>query len=345
MMTFNSCRFTLYILVMTLVCILVSSTFAFADSSGTMNLEDIPTDLEILQSLKADTLNEVMDFEVTLPAVNAKKVLHAWKVEQLHAYKLWLQELGATNADRINFGAGVLYAYKHAEMFGANGNYEAFQDYVTQREIIEYVLYGESENVYCDENGTPLIWEVNMSAKMKKAFNDSIVILQQGGITNICELICECGVCVFFTAETQLGEGYTACLLDESGVISPNMSEKNTKKYQKHLSSILARDILVESIGVAYRQVAQTFDFSTFMQKGEITGNTEVVKDLIASDLNRLLYSWTGTLTFKGMADDMSAQAETYADRYGLSLDSAWILRQIQLMYGILDSLALYQEQ
>jgi len=298
---------------------------------------------EITPSYKASILEMIMDYEsanpTPIPIEDVRNIHDSWIEQALTPYKQWFIELGATDENRINFGAGVFYAYRHSVLFGDIGSQLLFQDFISSREIIEYVLGGESNNVYVDENGKPLILMVNMTDDMKKAFSDSIELLKQRGFTNVSDFIRDCGVYVFFTAETQPDEGFSSCLLDEYGVISPNMSEKNTKRHMKRIPQVFAEDILVESLGVAYIQMVDSLGLNTIMNRPDIIGNIEIIKDDIAADLSQILYLKSKDKNFKVFSNDILEQSKVYEKRYNLSIDSAWTKRQIDLIYGVFDSI------
>lgn len=295
----------------------------------------------ITDEYKEEVVAEIMDFRgsepTPIPTEKVKNILEAWKEETFGPYRQELKELGAEDKDRINFGAKMLYAWDNSKgLAGWDDGKEKFQNHLSREEIIEFVLTGENEDVFCDENGKPMVWQIIADKKaeprVRRAFKASLDWYTDNGAPDALESMCNNGFCIFFAAVNNPERGPGSFLLTEHGIISPNMDSGNIKILKdKGLRDVLTRGLMVESYGVAYYQIVKSLGLSGF----DPLGNCEVIKSLMAAYVAESMSNFDKEYVV--YAEEFSGEAKTFANSFGLSLDYPWIPRQLELMADLID--------
>ncbi len=297
------------------------------------------TQIVVTQEYKNYVIDEILDYQkpepTPIPTEQVQDILEAWKEETFGPYRQELKDLGAEDKDRINFGARMLYAWDNSKgLAGWDDGKDKFQNHLSREEIVNYVLTGESEDVFYDEDGKPMVWQVNMTGRMKKAFRAAIDWYEDNGAPDALESVCNNGFCVLFTAMTDPERGPNSVCLTEHGIISPNKNEENIKDIpDENLRNQFIGHLFVESYGIAYYQLVNALGLSSTGY--DSLGNCEVVKSLMAlyvadsmSDLDDMYTDYTKRYT---------VSAEDFARNFGLSTESPWTMRQLQLILDLID--------
>lgn len=309
--------------------------------AGEIDWEDFKlAPVVVTQEYKNQVIDEILDYQkpepTPIPTEQVQDILEAWKEETFGPYRQELKDLGAEDKDRINFGAKMLYAWDNSKgMKGWNDGKEKFQNHLSREEIIDFVLTGENEDVFCDENGKPMVWQVIADKKaeprVEQAFKASLEWYADNGAPDALESMCNNGFCIFFAAvsDPERGPGF---LLTEHGIISPNMDSENIKILKdKGLRNILNMGLMVESYGIAYLQIVKALGLSGF----SLVGNAEVVKSLMAAYVAESMTSVYKEYVI--YSEEFFGKAENFANNFSLSLDDPWITRQLELMADLVD--------
>lgn len=300
--------------------------------------EVTPDPTMVTDEYRQQTVAEIMNFEgpepTPIPTEKVKNIFEVWKEQTFGPYEQELRELGCENEDRIVFGAKMLYAWDNSRDMKNTDRYDKFQNYLSREEIISFCLGDENEDVFYDEDGKPVVWQVNMTDRMKKAFKAAIDWYEDNGAPDALESVCNNGFCVLFTTVTDPERGAGSVLLTEWGVISPNKNEENTKDIpDKNLRNHFIRDLFVESYGIAYYQLVKALGLNSTGY--DVLGNVEVVKSLMTTYVAESMSGFDKRYVM--YAEDFAGVAETFAGNFGLSTESPWTMRQLQLILDLID--------
>ena len=165
------------------------------------------------------------DFKAPVPVEDMRIIVEDWKQKTFGPYKEELKTQGVEDEAMLDFGAKVLWAW---EFNAGGGTY--IRNFVTREQILEYTKTKQGLNVYCNKDGDPRILLLNTNKRIDKVFDMAIKWYEENGATDALESIYNNGVCVWVAYKSEPTRGYDTVILDEYGVLNPNISEENTRK-------------------------------------------------------------------------------------------------------------------
>lgn len=292
---------------------------------------------EITDDYQKETVRQIMDFKglepVPIPTERVRLIFENWEEATFGPFRQELKGLGAEDEKRIKFGAKCLYAYENSgklEAYGAND--DKFQNHLSRKEIIDYVLTGKNDDVFIDKDGS-MVWLVTAdkkaAKKIKQGFKDAVELFAKNGIIDVIESCTNNGFCILFCSLTQPEWGTGQTYLDESGVIWQNLDSKNVNTIK--LGNLETRNLLVEPYGIRYLQYIRSLTYR--YELGDFYGNCEVVKDTIASVVALSLNDKNGLYRIFG--ESFKVSSDNFAKNFSIS--EAAGKRQIELMADFID--------
>ena len=297
------------------VVILMGGNEAFISSAKAESVLDIVT-----EEYKQETLDMILNLNIPLSEETiqrAKNVIEADKIERYGPYEEKLKVMGVINEVRIWFSSREWYA---------RDNSAVVRKYLTEEDIFDYALTGVADNVFCDDNGDPLFRKLNMNEKASKDCDNGIELIQEAGVTNVYESIRDSGMVVCCINEIS---GSTACAVDVSGVICPNMGSKELGLPDINLSYLFTKIFLVEPTFVSCLQTMGALNVDSVMSGVDFGNSCGLMKDNIGYDLVTLLDG----KPFSVLVGTYSADAEIYAGYLGRSISDQQVKRQEDVLY------------
>ena len=302
--------------------------------------EVTPDPTMITNEYRQQTVAEIMNFEgpepTPMPTEKVKNIFEDWKEQTFGPYAQELKNLGAENESRIKFGSRMLYAYDNSEgLAGWDDGKDKFQDHIIRQDIIDYVLTGESDDVFFDESGNQ-IWIITSDKKadkrIKKAFRAAIDWFSNNGAPDALESICNNGFCILFSTVAQENATSASALLTEHGIIAPNMDSQNISDVNdKSLMNTFIRNLPVESYGIAYLQITTALEMTNL----DRLANVEVIKPIISGAVDSSLSDHNDLYGI--FARGSFGTAEDKSRTYRLPMDSPGVVRQLQLLLDFID--------
>ena len=287
-----------------------------------------------------------MDFEGVksedLPYETIRKLMVENEDRKYGDYRQQLREAGCEDEDRIEICAKWMYAVDNnsakygggAKTSRADGKYGFLENYVSNEQIINYALTGEGLNVYCDKEGKPKFLLVHTDKRNEKAFRAAIEWYEKHGAENVVEVLSDNGFCVWFPYVFSEDTGFGAALLRwTTGVISQNADEASIKKFKDEgLKNGIVGILGVESMGIGHGQMMDSLvgdDLFEFTFSG---ADLEIVKSLMMGYNCEYLFKKDGDKVYKIISDDLLGMAESFAQRFGETLDDPYMIRQLEMM-------------
>jgi hypothetical protein len=266
---------------------------------------------------KRETWNMIMDLDAPLPVERIENTWKAWKIKTFGPYEDRLKELGAWDS-RVEFSAKELYVRDHSTVI---------QKYITEDKIIDYAKGGEADDVFCDPDGNPLVRKLNMNEKASKAFDNAIKLIQEAGINNIYESIRASGMCVCAIDICSPG---IASLIDKDGAVYANMGDRELNLPDKNLTYLFIKLLMDEPTGVLCGQKLLALGIDSF-----IGGGAKLVElmEILKCDMGADLCAFLEEKPFATLVGTYSAQGESYAKKFGISVDDPRIERYEDLFY------------
>jgi hypothetical protein len=264
------------------------------------------------------------DFEAPVPVEDMRIIMEDWKQKTFGPYKEELKTQGVEDEAMLDFGAKVLWAWE----FNAGG-VAHIRNFVSREQILEYTKTKQGLNVYCNKDGDPRILLLNTNKRIDKVFDMAIKWYEENEATDALESIYNNGVCVWVAYQFEPG-GYTSILLDEYGVLNPNISEENIKKVKdENFRNGIVRGLFVESYGVAHGQAVRALGISS---KHWYVADIEIVKSVLAGKIGEAMGKVNDI--YKRRGESFNLSAENFAAQFGVpgGVKSEWIARQVQFL-------------
>lgn len=283
-----------------------------------------------------ETIEMIKDVNMTLPIERINYVFNDWKEKSYGPYRNELRELGAENADRINFGAKMLYTYDYMGRLYINHAKLTLENYLPREVILDYVLTGENEDVFYDPEGRPLFWQVNMTYKMKETVKEACSLLSVI-VENFYDYLFDGGMCVLMTEmfDEDRSQSIGQAVLYIEGIIIINITEESiADRTIQEMTNAMARTILMESLGINYGQlIVRALDIYHY-SSGEITTYLELFKDFTCGGILRsgkdidglAIYSY-GSIIY----------GQRYIDEVNGDVNREWVKREKEMMLAVLD--------
>lgn len=285
----------------------------------------------------------IMDFEGVksedLPYETIRKLMVENEDRKYGDYRQQLREAGCEDEDRIAICAKWMYAVDNYEKgvmknSKADEKYRYIKTYINNEQIINYALTGEGLNVYCDKEGKPRFLLVHTDKRNEKAFRAAIEWYEKHGAENVVEVLSDNGFCVWFPCLFHEDIGFGAATFDSStGVINQNADEASIKKFKDEgLKNGIVGILGVESMGIGHGQMMDSLvgdDLFEFTFSG---ADLEIVKSLMMGYNCEYLFKKDGDKMYKIISDDLLGMAESFAQRFGETLDDPYMIRQLEMM-------------